>query len=607
MRRVKSLKKILALGFVFLLVFTIPTTTVSAEPQKIPVVILFKNNLSHLHKTMIESNGGIIKKSFKIINGYATSLSPSAIEKLKNDPEVASIDNDIQVKALDTAADTQIRANQIWAVGDTGQGVPIAILDTGIDNTHPEFLGRILKCHSEITNTDSCDDQNGHGTHTAGIAAASGVNPQAEGVAPQASLYIDQVLDSTGSGPISEIISGIDWAVANNAKIISMSLGTNPLSVNQPNCDNSIPSLTTAVNNAVAAGITVVAAAGNSGSQGIGAPGCISSTIAVGAVDNTDTIASFSSRGGAMRNHGISAPGVNILSSVPIGSCMLCDPTGYTILSGTSMATPHIAGTIALMLEANPSLTPATIKSTLFSNACTGSTTPSCPTGTVPNANYGFGRVDAFRSYSAALPQLPSSKLILNPIKPSSVPWGNSITVTGKLTNATGAAIGSKIITFTGTGATGLAQVITNAAGNFTSSGFSPSNVTSGLTVQAHFSGDSSFKPSDSSVMKYNTIQHRTAISLALSSSTVIHGNTFKIGGKLKDSVTGTFLTGKTITFTADSPITISNVVSDATGTYVVTGLIAPSLTGTYHITAHFGGESLYTASDSITQTLTIT
>lgn len=399
------MKRVISLGMIFILAFAIvptSTITVSAQPDdRIPVVILFKHHDAVKHKAMVEGQGGQVKTSFKIINGISAKLSLRAIEKLKKDPDVASIDPDVRVTALDSSADTQIRADQVWPAGDTGKGVSVAILDTGIDTTHPEFSGRIVLCHSELTHTDTCTDGNGHGTHVAGIIGASGVNPSAKGVAPAVSYYIDQVLDSTGSGTLSGIISGIDWAVGNHTKVISMSLGTSPIVTTQPNCDTSYPSLTSAINAAVSSGVTVVAAAGNSGTSGVGAPGCISSTITVGAVDNTNTIASFSSQGGPMADHGISAPGVNIFSSVPTGSCQLCSPTGYLTLSGTSMATPHVTGTVALLLAASPSLTPTAIKNAIFGTACTSTSTPACPTGEAPNNIYGHGRVDALSAFNA--------------------------------------------------------------------------------------------------------------------------------------------------------------------------------------------------------------
>ncbi|HEV2192751.1 MAG TPA: S8 family serine peptidase [Nitrosopumilaceae archaeon] len=386
--------------FLILLILTIPTISTFADTpktSKIPVVILYKEKPTGQEENDVQSNGGEITKSYNIINGFAANLPQTEIDKLKKDPSVISVDPDVKVHALDISADKQIRADQVWAKGDTGTGIPVAILDTGIDTTHPEFSGvRILKCHSEITNTNACTDGNGHGTHVAGIVGAAGVNPTAKGVAPSTSFYIDQVLDASGSGTLSGLIAGIDWARTNGAKVISMSLGTTPISTVEPNCDSVFPSMTTAINNAVASGISVVAAAGNDGTSGVGLPACISSTIAVAAVDSADNVAWFSSQGGPVADHGIAAPGVDIYSSWLSG--------GYAILSGTSMATPHVAGTIALLLKANPTLSPATIKSTLFSTACTSSTIPSCSTGAVPNLVYGYGRVDALRAYNAVAP-----------------------------------------------------------------------------------------------------------------------------------------------------------------------------------------------------------
>ena len=412
--------KIIALALMVLLAATIiPISSAPAfavTQAKVPVIVLFKHyNKAHQMAAM-QALGGNVKRSYKIIPGYAADLTPDAIAKLKKDPDIAAIDPDLKVHVFDSSADSQIRATQVVARGDTGQGVKVAILDTGIDNADGEFTGRIIGCQNDFAGTtNNCQDDNGHGTHVAGIVGATGVNSAAKGVAPGVSYLIDKVLDSSGNGVFSQVITGIDWAVSNHAQVISMSLGgfPNATSAGLPNCDteSDLQALTSAVDSAVNSGITVVAASGNSGSVfGVAAPACISTAIAVGAVDSTDTIASFSSIGPAMADHGISAPGVSIFSTVPTGSCQHCAPSGYTSLSGTSMATPHVAGTVALLLHANPGLTPAKIRSILFSNACTSSTNPSCSSITgVPNVTYGSGRVDAFRSFSAVAPILPES------------------------------------------------------------------------------------------------------------------------------------------------------------------------------------------------------
>src|SRR5215467_1560821 len=224
----RNLLKTRYFGIIFLIAIVIISSTTfvvfGQTDEKIPVIVIFKNHDTLKHQFMMTTNGGDVIKTFKILNGFTGKLSHNAIEKLRNDPEVAAIDPDVAVKALDSSSDVQIRADKVWASSNTGQGVPVAILDTGLDKTRPEFSGRVILCHSELTGNNTCTDDNGHGTHVAGIVGAVGINPTAKGVSPAASFYIDKVLDSSGNGNISEIISGIDWAIANKAKVISMSL-----------------------------------------------------------------------------------------------------------------------------------------------------------------------------------------------------------------------------------------------------------------------------------------------------------------------------------------------------------------------------------------------
>lgn len=351
-----------------------------------PVIILFSlsANETEMQKE-VASIGGTIVRQYKIINGVAALVPAASMALLVSKPLhplVVSVDPDMPVTATDLQADQQIHADLVWARGYTGSGIRVAILDTGIDTTHAEFSGRIVACHTEVPGTTSCEDDNGHGTHVAGITGAQGANPSAKGVAPSILFLSDKVLDSHGEGTFSQVIAGIDWAVANSANIISMSFATVQAEDNGgtlPNCDSAVPSLATAISNAVSTGIAVVAAAGNLGTQGLGAPGCVSSVIAVGAVDSLDNLASFSSIGAAMVDHGIAAPGVNIYSTWLSG--------GYQTLSGTSMATPMVSGAVALIMSENPSLTPNQIRSVLFSTA-------DCVLSPCPNTHVGHGRVD---------------------------------------------------------------------------------------------------------------------------------------------------------------------------------------------------------------------
>ena len=295
-------------------------------------------------------------------------------------------------------ADNKINAPPVWNNGYTGQGVKVAIIDTGIVQNHPEFAGRIVTCEFTIGNT--CEDGAGHGTHVAGIVGASGNlntanSARAKGVAPNISFMVYKVLDDSGSGTLSSVIAGIDRATkgpdgilgtGDEAQVISMSLGT-AQTWKRTNCDNAYPSMTSAINTAVNNGITVVAAAGNSGGAGASNPGCISKTIVAGAVNFNDTLARFSGQGFAMKDHGVVAYGVGIFSTWL--------NNGYNTISGTSMATPVVSGEVALLKSADPSLTPTDMKTKLFSTAKDSGNSGS-------DNKFGNGRIDAYRAYICA-------------------------------------------------------------------------------------------------------------------------------------------------------------------------------------------------------------
>ena len=332
-----------------------------------------------------------------------------------------------------------------------------------------------------------------------------------------------------------------------------MSLGTSPISTNQPNCDTAIPTLTTAINNAVAAGVTVVAAAGNSGTQGVGAPACISSTIAVGAVDNTDTIASFSSVGGPMADHGLVAPGVNIFSS------WLLD--GYATLSGTSMATPHVAGTIALMMQSNPSLTPAQIKNTLFSTACTGITSPSCPSGAVPNSVYGHGRVDALAAHNAVVAQTVPG--IPTGLKATTASYSSIVLSWTAPPNNGGSAITGYKIERSVDGGTSWSTITTNTGSTATT--YSDTGLSSSTTYTYRVSAINSVGTSSpSNTASATTSSNGTAQATLAVKSVDLSGNSFAGMWTTIQSGGTTVKTGYTpVTFTATTgtqyTVTVSN------------------------------------------------
>jgi subtilisin family serine protease len=313
----------------------------------------------------------IIKREyFRVFNGVAARVQKNTIKDIEKIPGVKKVWRDNKVQALDDSSNAVIGAPQVWSnLGVTGANIVVAILDTGIDYRHPDLGGclgstcKVIAGHDFVNNDSDPMDDHGHGTHCAGIVAAKGT---LHGVAPDAKLMAGKVLSSSGSGSYSGIIAGIEWATDpdgnpgtnDGADVISMSLGGSG-SPDDP--------LAQAVDTAVAAGVVVVVAAGNTGPnyESVQSPGVARNAITVGATDNNDQIASFSSRGPVSGTWQIKpevmAPGVNITSTYPNNS--------YASMSGTSMATPHVAGAVALLLQQYPYADPEWIKNALMQKA----------------------------------------------------------------------------------------------------------------------------------------------------------------------------------------------------------------------------------------------
>lgn len=238
----------------------------------------------------------------------------------------------------------------------TGRGVKVAILDTGIDINHPDLT--VAGGVSFVPGVSGWDDDQGHGTHCAGIAGARNNGTGVVGVAPRCSLYAVKVLNSAGSGQLSWILAGMGWAAANKMDVVSMSLGSNVSSPDAP----CVVAYQRAAELIAQQGGIIVAAAGNNGrdedNPWVGQPARCPGFMAVAAVDRNRVLADFSSRGPAnlpeLRAVEIAAPGVSVQSTWPGG--------GYRVLSGTSMACPHVAGAAALLKELHPNWTPMQIR-----------------------------------------------------------------------------------------------------------------------------------------------------------------------------------------------------------------------------------------------------
>jgi subtilisin family serine protease len=287
---------------------------------------------------------------------------------------IAKVWLDGKVKA--TLADTtaQIGAPEVWAAGNTGKGVDVAVLDTGLDNSHPDLADRIAGSASFVPNEGVFDDYVGHGTHVASTIAGTGAasGGKEKGVAPGAALHIGKVLGTVcdiagcgGEGQDSWILAGMEWAARDqHAKIISMSLGGGPSDGNDP--------LSQAVNDLSAeTGALFVIAAGNSGAPNtVASPGAADAALTVGAVDSSDQLAGFSSQGPRVGDFGLkpelTAPGVDVLAA---RSHLAAGDGPYTVMSGTSMATPHVAGAAALLAAAHPVWTGQQLKDALISSA----------------------------------------------------------------------------------------------------------------------------------------------------------------------------------------------------------------------------------------------
>jgi hypothetical protein len=399
----------------------------------------FRNDLTTIlnakrsGKTAVDAE---IRREFSIVfNGVAIDAPREVIDQLRTLPYVKRIVTDMPMHALaDGANITLINAPKVWSsLGSRGSGVTVAIIDTGINYMH-DALGKgfgsgfKVKGGWDFVNNDADPiDDNGHGTHVSGIVA--GQSDVITGVAPDASLIAYKVLGSTGSGSESNVIAAIERAAdpnqdgntADHVDVANLSLG----GAGNPDDPGSI-----AIDNATAAGITFAIAAGNSGSgfHTISSPGTSRNAITVGASDLGDAITSFSSRGPNMKSLAIKpdvvAPGLSILSSY-LGNT-------YATLSGTSMATPHVAGAAALLKALHRDWTPAQVKLALMNNA------------TFLHDEImagGAGRIDVFAAATGPIRiDPPSISLGLAPIELSNWTATRSLHVTNS---------GSQSVTFT--------------------------------------------------------------------------------------------------------------------------------------------------------------
>jgi len=320
----------------------LPVPALSREKS---VIIGFKQRPGSAERALVRRARGAIRRGYQLIPALAVRLPEDEIERLRENSEIAYVEEDAVYWAATDAGRAEesdnswgarhVFAHTAHANGYRGAGVKVAILDSGIDYDHPDLSASYRGGYDFVFNDDDPFDDNyeSHGTHVAGIIAAQDDGIGIMGVAPDVELFALKVLDGAGFGLGEWIIAGIDWAVANGMDIVNLSLEGRHTQALQEACDE-----------AYSAGVLLVGAAGNSlaGGWPVAYPAAYDSVIAVTATDSADLPGDFSAMGQELE---LAAPGVDILSTVAGGD--------YGFLSGTSRAAPYVAGCAALYLLSN--------------------------------------------------------------------------------------------------------------------------------------------------------------------------------------------------------------------------------------------------------------
>jgi subtilisin family serine protease len=335
---------------------------------------------------------GTVKGGSGRITRSADRLTPGMTKIWLDGPVRATLDKSVP----------QIGAPEAWRAGHTGNGATVAVLDSGIDETHPDLADAVVAAKDFTGGTTGVKDGLGHGTHVASIITGSGAAAGGKyvGVAPDAKLLIGKVLNDFGFGSESDIIAGMEWAVAEHAPVVNLSLGDFFAGDGTGVMDQAVDRLTAET------GTLFVAPAGNRGpdAQSVGSPGSADGALTVGAVDDADDLADFSSRGPRWGRFAVkpdlTAPGVNILAARAEGTTLgESVDQYYTEMSGTSMAAPHVAGAAAILAGEHRDWKADRLKAALMETAR--------PNATATIYQQGAGRLDVARADSQSVHATP--------------------------------------------------------------------------------------------------------------------------------------------------------------------------------------------------------
>jgi subtilisin family serine protease len=388
----------------------IASPALGQQPERVKVLIGFDHQPGAAEQALVHRFGGSIKYTYHLIPAIAATVPEPAIAGLRANPNVTHVELDGQVYALETELDRSWGVERIGAgivhPYNKGTGVMVAVIDSGIDYNHSDLNDNYKGGYDFVNDDDDPLDDYGHGTHVAGTIAAEGNGEGVVGVAPEANLYALKVLGANGSGSFSDVIAALQWALVNEIQVTNNSYG----SAGDPGI-----SVQAAFDNAWAAGVLNVCSAGNTGNppgrgDKVGFPARYESCIAVAATDIYDKRASFSSTGPDVE---LAAPGVGIYSTVP---------GGYASYSGTSMASPHVAGTAALVIAAGVADNDD-VRQRLIDTAD--------DLGVVgQDTLYGFGLVNAYEAAGDNTPPEPTHDVAVASIDaPSTVGIGDTVAV----------------------------------------------------------------------------------------------------------------------------------------------------------------------------------